>query len=317
MIMVGYRRGESMAKKGYSIKVKMRRKKQSKPVTEEKIEQITNNKNQKIERRYKIDREKNTYDETVKNQTAGKMIHEVHEPLNEHRSHESAKITLKFTDVPGFSRAFVLGGIVGISLFLLGRVPVLYWPLLILVFVLLVYAQRSIKFKNKKRYNTFVFATTALFGFVLGGILLYLMEKHTRLFDWILPFTIAAFVIFVLLGALAYRSSPVILINNTIAESVPAGYYYYLNFSVYSNSVLSGAYSSTGPIDTYILTRQEFNSAIIYGLNNTQSIWQLTNSDTGSFVISISPGNYTLLFLNPNNSPLTLYVTKNVTISPG
>ncbi|MEM0144016.1 MAG: hypothetical protein QXL94_08795, partial [Candidatus Parvarchaeum sp.] len=264
-----------MAKDEYSIKAKMKRKKQSKPTAEEKIE-----------RRYKTDRKKNIHDETVKNQTTGKVFHETHEHLNEHNSHGSAKMTLKFTDVPGFSRAFILGGIVSIFILLLDRVQALYWPLLILVFILLIYAQRSIKFKNKKRYNTFVFATTALLGFVLGGILLYLMEKHTGLFDWIIPFIIIAFIIFVLLGALSYRSSPVILINDTIVESVPAEYYYYLNFSVYNNSMLSGAYSSTGPINTYILTSQEFDSARIYGLNNTQSIWQLTNSDTGSFAIS-------------------------------
>ena len=38
-----------------------------------------------------IDREADTYDETVTDPESGEIVHECHEPLSEHRGHGSAK----------------------------------------------------------------------------------------------------------------------------------------------------------------------------------------------------------------------------------
>ena len=69
----------------YIIRVKMKRKGKKQSVTEEKIEH-SNSK----DRRYKVDRENNIYDEIVTDKN-GNVIYKNNEPLKQHRGHGSAK----------------------------------------------------------------------------------------------------------------------------------------------------------------------------------------------------------------------------------
>ncbi|MGC8651745.1 MAG: hypothetical protein ACP5UH_00630 [Candidatus Micrarchaeia archaeon] len=228
---------------------------------------------------------------------------------------KSAKIRLDFTKIPGFNRAFILGGILGIilaSIFL--SLALISFIILVVLLALLAYAQNTIKFKGVKRYNLFVFSTAALFGFILGGILLYIMEKRARLFNWIVPFAIAVLLIAVLIGAAAYARNTV-LFNTGVPETIPSEDYYYLAFVSYGNNILSGSYVASGPIWAYVLNQSAFDVAKASGFAGVLAIWQLPNSASGSFSVTVAPGNYTIVFINQNSYPITLHITRNITLS--
>ncbi|MGC8647937.1 MAG: hypothetical protein ACP5SJ_00360 [Candidatus Micrarchaeia archaeon] len=221
---------------------------------------------------------------------------------------------IEFSKVKGFNRAFALGGILGIIIFIGGEaLGIAYLAVLIALFVLLAYAYNTIRSENKKRYNLFVFSFTALFGFVFGGIFLYLMEKHPRFFNWSVPFSIAAIAALIIIGIVLGQNTT--LFRTGLAETIPSGNYYYLQFKGYGNSILAGSYSSTGPINAYILNESSFNYTQVYGFGGASSIWQLTNSTSGSFSVSIAPGSYVIVFYNEGEAPVTLQITKNVTLS--
>ena len=80
-----FKRTSDKMGENYIIRVKMKRKGKKQPVAKEKIEH-SNSK----DRRYKVDRENNTYDEIVTDKN-GNVIYKNNEPLKQHRGHGSAK----------------------------------------------------------------------------------------------------------------------------------------------------------------------------------------------------------------------------------
>ncbi len=237
----------------------------------------------------------------------------IHTPNIQNKTRDK-QIYFAFTKNKGFTRAFILGGILGIVIFLISELFLLYLILTILLFALLIYSQNTIKFKKIKKYNLFVFSVTALFGFLFGGILLYLMEKHVRLFDWIVPLAIAVFIILLLIGIHA-SSSTIILFNTSVSETIPSGEYYYLSFIDYQEGLLSGSYSASGPISVYLLNTSEFELLKNYEVISKQYLWCLENYSTGYFDVSIEPGNYYLVFINQEAYPVTISITRNITLS--
>ncbi len=89
-----------------------------------------------------------------------------------------------FSDKPGFWAAFILGGIISFALLnFLATDTLAIFVTVVFLLILLYVAKKGIdENPDKGQYNLFVAIEMVMFGFIIGGVLLWLMQKHSKIY---------------------------------------------------------------------------------------------------------------------------------------